>query len=134
MNPRKNQGITMVSLVITIIVMLILAGVAISNALGGNGIINQAGNVRTRGEKAELEEELRIKLLGFMMNSEEDVSGGGDITLKAFCEYLESDFATVYEIAAEGTGFRIDRADRADSTVLRYKMKISANDTLTLEE
>ena len=38
----KNRGITLVSLVITIIVLLILAGVTISLVVGNNGIIQKA--------------------------------------------------------------------------------------------
>ena len=39
---KKQNGITLVALVITIIVLLILAGVSISLALGQNGVLNRA--------------------------------------------------------------------------------------------
>ena len=39
---RKNQGITLVALIITVIIMLILAGVAISLTIGDNGIFQKA--------------------------------------------------------------------------------------------
>ncbi len=38
----KNHGITLISLVITIIILIILAGVAINLSLGENGLLNQA--------------------------------------------------------------------------------------------
>ena len=38
----KNNGITIISLVVTIIVLLILAGVTISMLFGDNGIITMA--------------------------------------------------------------------------------------------
>lgn len=38
----KNNGITLVALVVTIVVLLILAGVSISLVLGDNGLISQA--------------------------------------------------------------------------------------------
>ena len=38
----KENGITLVALVVTIIILLILSGIAISNLLGENGLINQA--------------------------------------------------------------------------------------------
>ncbi len=41
MKNTKNSGITLVSLVITIIIMLILAGVVITLALGHNGLIGR---------------------------------------------------------------------------------------------
>lgn len=44
----KNKGITLVSLIITIIVLLILAGVVISGIVFSNGIIGKAKNVAER--------------------------------------------------------------------------------------
>ena len=41
-NMRKNKGITLVALVVTIVVLLILAGVSINLVLGNNGIITKA--------------------------------------------------------------------------------------------
>ena len=40
----KNSGITLIALVITIIVLLILAGVAISTLTGDNGILTKAAH------------------------------------------------------------------------------------------
>ena len=39
---RKESGITLIALVVTIVVLLILAGVSISMLIGENGIITQA--------------------------------------------------------------------------------------------
>lgn len=36
---RENKGITLIALVVTIVVLLILAGVSISMLMGENGII-----------------------------------------------------------------------------------------------
>ena len=41
-NKQNNRGITLIALVITIIVLLILAGVSISMLTGENGILTQA--------------------------------------------------------------------------------------------
>ena len=40
----KNKGITLVALVVTIIIMLILAGVTLNIALGENGLFKMAQN------------------------------------------------------------------------------------------
>ena len=53
----KNQkGITLVSLVITVVVLLILAGVAISIAVSPEGLFTKAGNAKTEWN-ADVEEE-----------------------------------------------------------------------------
>ena len=41
MNKERNKGITLIALVITIIVLLLLAGVSIHALAGENGIINR---------------------------------------------------------------------------------------------
>ncbi len=41
---KANKGITLVALIITIIVLLILAGVSISMVLGDNGLIKKTQN------------------------------------------------------------------------------------------
>ena len=57
---RKNKGITLIALVITIIVLLILAGVAIAMLSGENGILKKAAESKTKTEQAQKEEETRL--------------------------------------------------------------------------
>ena len=49
---KREKGITLVALVVTIIILLILAGVALTIALGENGLFNQAQNAATSYKKA----------------------------------------------------------------------------------
>ena len=53
---RKSNGITLIALVISIIVMLILAGVSLNAVIGDNGIITQAQNATYAQSCAILEE------------------------------------------------------------------------------
>ena len=53
---KRNSGITLIALVITIIVLLILAGISISMVLGDNGIINQSVKAREETRAASVEE------------------------------------------------------------------------------
>lgn len=43
---KKEKGITLVALVVTIVVLLILAGISLNLVLGQNGIINRAQQAR----------------------------------------------------------------------------------------
>ena len=54
---RNEQGITLIALVITIIVLLILAGVSIAMLIGDNGILTQANNAKIETEKAKVKEQ-----------------------------------------------------------------------------
>lgn len=55
-NKMKQSGITLISLVVTIIVLIILAGVSISMLVGENGIITQARLAKEKTEEAQKEE------------------------------------------------------------------------------
>ncbi|MCI8636934.1 MAG: hypothetical protein HFJ36_03645 [Clostridia bacterium] len=57
---KENKGITLVALVITIIVLLILAGVAIATLTGENGILNKAQQSKNNTTLAQIEEEVKI--------------------------------------------------------------------------
>ena len=57
---KKTKGITLIALVVTIIVLLILAGVSISMLTGENGILNQAQNAKNKTEEAERNEKLDL--------------------------------------------------------------------------
>ena len=54
---NKTNGITLIALVITIIVLLILAGVSIAMLTGENGILSQAQKAKNSTEQAALEEQ-----------------------------------------------------------------------------
>lgn len=53
---NKNKGITLIALVITIIVLLILAGVAIATLTGENGLLNRATDAKTNTDNAQIKE------------------------------------------------------------------------------
>ena len=59
---RNNKGITLIALVITIIVLLILAGVSIAMLTGDNGILNQATNAKNDTKEAEVVERINMEL------------------------------------------------------------------------
>ncbi len=49
---RKEKGITLIALVITIIVLLILAGVSINTIFGNDGILKRASQAKNTQDKA----------------------------------------------------------------------------------
>ena len=61
--PKSNFGITLIALIITIIVLLILAGVTLNMVMGENGIFGKANNAKNKTEVAQYEEELRMCVL-----------------------------------------------------------------------
>ena len=61
---KNVKGITLIALVITIIVLLILAGVTIATLTGDNGILNQAGKAKDKTTEAESIERVQVEVAG----------------------------------------------------------------------
>ncbi|MCI9063536.1 MAG: hypothetical protein HFJ17_02905 [Clostridia bacterium] len=60
---KNSQGITLIALVITIILLLILAGVAIAMLAGDNGILKQAADAKTKTNQASIEEQIKLAVM-----------------------------------------------------------------------
>ena len=58
---KKQEGITLISLIITIIIMLILAGVALSMVTGDGSVVEQAISAVDKTENAQHNEEAQIE-------------------------------------------------------------------------
>ena len=72
---KKNErGITLIALVVTIVVLLILAGVSISMLTGENGIINQAKNSKDATEQARVEELVNLAVGSLVARYKGDTS------------------------------------------------------------
>lgn len=62
---KSQKGITLIALVITIIVLLILAGVTIAMLTGENGILTKAKTADTDTKNAEAAERINMELQAF---------------------------------------------------------------------
>ena len=62
-NLKQKKGITLIALVITIIVLLILAGVSITMLTGQNGILGQAQRASNQTDIAAAEEQIKLELI-----------------------------------------------------------------------
>lgn len=65
---KKNKGITLIALVITIIVLIILAGVAINMVVGQDGLIKQAEKAKTDTLNAQVESDEKLNALEEKIN------------------------------------------------------------------
>ena len=93
---KKNKGITLVALVVTIVVLLILAGVSINLVLGNNGIIAKAKEAQRKSAEASQNDligmnELAQQLEGKLNGSTGSGSENGGKTEPETVPYLPSD-------------------------------------------
>ena len=59
---KKQNGITLISLIITIIIMLILAGVSLSMVMGDGSMLEQANSATEKTRAGEIKEEISVAL------------------------------------------------------------------------
>ena len=59
---KTNKGITLIALVITIIVLLILAGVSIAMLTGENGILTRANDASDDSKRAEIADKVNMAI------------------------------------------------------------------------
>ena len=88
---KNNKGITLVALVVTIVVLLILAGVSINLVLGNNGIIAKAQKAKTKQAEASQNDLKGMNSLIEQMESTLNGSGNGGKTEPETVPYLPSD-------------------------------------------
>lgn len=63
MKYRSKKGITLVALVVTIIILLVLAGITIALLTGDNGLIGKTGEAKNATEESAIKENLEINVL-----------------------------------------------------------------------
>ena len=68
----KNTGITLIALVITIVIMLLLAGVAIQMSMGENGLISKSVQAQKEQAKAELYETAKLSYANLKIKATEN--------------------------------------------------------------
>ena len=114
---KESKGITLIALVITIIVLLILAGVTIATLTGDNGILKKAGDAKTQTEQAKEDENLKIAIAG-------SYGTDGKLNLKDLKDNLENQGINYDK---NNTGFPLEVIVNGE------KKKIDANGNVTVK-
>ena len=114
---KKNNGITLIALVITIIVLLILAGVTIATLTGENGILTRASEASEQTKKANIEEQVKLAVTA-------SIGEDGRIDISKLNEELQ-------KIEGEKTGIPISSLP-ADITIDGYEVHIDGNGAVSV--
>ena len=70
---NNSNGITLIALIITIIVLLILAGVTIATLTGENGLLTRANDAKVITEISALKEDIDVYVVGKELNNVEGI-------------------------------------------------------------
>ena len=118
---KTNKGITLIALVITIIVLLILAGVTIAMITGDNGIITKAKEAKQKTTEAGAKEKVQTEVAG-------SIGADGNINIDELNRNLQNISGIKYNGNAISDSNKIASLP-ATVTVDGYNVKIEANGT-----
>ena len=111
---KKERGITLIALIVTIIVIIIVAGITISAITGNKGIVNQAEISKNKSERQEIIENAKTEVTNVVM---ENV--GTDLTRSQLKEILDKYFDNVPD------DYTLDTELTTKSEYGNYKIKVS---------
>lgn len=128
---KKQKGITLIALVITIIVLLILAGISISLVLGKNGILEQAQNAVSSHKAGTAKEEVGFAWSSCQTEYMKESASNQGVDKSSFftAEKLNAN------LGGKGTASNVIYSETGDSTLtylptdgnLAYNMKITSD-------
>ncbi|MDO4975425.1 MAG: hypothetical protein Q4E61_03840, partial [Alphaproteobacteria bacterium] len=140
----KERGITLIALVVTIIVLLILAGVSVVTLVGENGILTKTGEAKLKSEVGKAKEIAGLKVLEITLNNNVDNQKAiNDETIKT---------AVINELAKQGyqietrststrsvnglliqdsTGKNIDQINTIQNKEITLKVSLDTTGTIT---
>ena len=104
---KQMKGITLIALVITIIVLLILAGVSIAMLTGDNGILTQATNAKEQTEISSEKEAIQLTMINKQVSNDSKYNIGKELNDKTLENSNIWDVIVINETQDKyGTGWR----------------------------
>ena len=133
---KESKGITLIALVITIIVLLILAGVTIATLTGDNGILKKAGDAKTQTEQAKEDENLKIAIAGsYGTDGKLNLKDLKDNLTNQGIDYDKNNTGFPLEVTVNGEKKKIDANGNIIESIQSLKTKGTVfKDTTTLED
>ena len=110
---KEAKGITLIALVITIIVLLILAGVTIATLTGDNGILGKANEAKTKSDIVEVKEQAQLDISNWIaekMRNGEDTSLT-DTIIKSIIESANQDNTNKYYLELTDTSIKTKKGN-----------------------
>ena len=133
---KTEKGITLVALVVTIVVLLILAGVSINLVLGNNGIIAKAKDAETKSAEASQNDLKGMNALTEEMNNALGEKPKVDLSKYKIGDYVNYTYDTVssgYETKSEENGYENQTIAQSTETLKWRILNIDeANGTVDL--
>ena len=137
---KNNKGITLIALVVTIIVLLILAGISIAMLTGDNGILSNASNAKSQNAYYGAEEQMKLVYMAIrteiaaktVASSSYDATADEANLMKVVKKDLASD-GTNYDTGWKETApaFKVVNAGEKATITLTYTDSAIAKDSIS---
>lgn len=128
---KNKNGITLIALVITIIIMLLLAAIAIQLTLGENGLISKANQAKIEQEKSELYDDAKLEYLNLKTKAIENSQPDP----KAEAVLSETNFLSKYNIVGDNIINKNNEVIDTKENLLKELEKLSTDsDTPTIAD
>ena len=118
---KKQGGITLIALVITIIVLLILAAVTINALSGDNGILKRASEAKKGTNQSNVEEITKLSINGLITDNLGDTS---TITPEVLANRIDKDYNRT-DVTAEGSEFPTNMIFEKEGLKVPVDIKLS---------
>lgn len=109
---KKQNGITLIALIITIIVILILAAVSINAITGDDSVVQQAAKSKDEFKIAEEEENISLAYNNYKLNNVGESLNAGDLQTE-----LSKTYGEKVKVTQQGEKVKISFADSGNSYV-----------------
>ena len=104
---RKNQGVTLIALAVTIIVMLIIAGATVSVLTGKNGIMKQSITAKEKNAIKQAEEIAQLEYSNLKMKKEIE-NADNEITIEEIVDKLKKEKYEIKQVfLGDATGIKL---------------------------
>lgn len=132
---KNNKGITLIALVVTIIVLLILAGVSIAMLTGQNGILNRASQATWQSKLGDAESTVALTVSNYLADYYSVKYAGGTSNLTGVTSTATEDEVVAAAITAAdtelGSDFSVSRNTSTKAITITYKEKYSVEGTVS---
>ena len=136
MKNQRNKGITLIALIITIIIILVLAGIVIATLGGNNGLLAKTKQAKKAHIQSEMQEQLTLALNELQLDKKGSASLD-DVTQDWINTVISSDYSpTIKEDASlDGKMVVMNKNDITGRFIVNQKLEISKTefDISTLE-
>lgn len=108
-NSKNEIGITLIALVITIIILLILAGISIATLTGENGILGKATKATEEYKMKTAEEKVKLAVMSYQVDKENTTLYDELIKIEGLSQITPEDrnVGAPYEVIVDGYKFRV---------------------------